>query len=193
MPKRLDSCVEATIAMLVMSMTAFGGNQAFAATDCLSEPGHQAPSGGHWYYRLDRVSHRKCWYLAQPVTATPPTLSQPATPQPDYPPATSQPAFSSFFNSLMSNLPGTPRSEPQFPQADERTIPDDRDPGMAGMVKRESHRQTTPAEPAPKPRQMPAARSQPATGDKQPVRPLSEKEREALFEEFLQWRESHRP
>ena len=32
-----------------------------AADDCLSEPKHQTPRGGHWYYRFDH--NRKCWYL----------------------------------------------------------------------------------------------------------------------------------
>ena len=32
-----------------------------AADDCLSEPRHQTPRGGHWYYRFDH--NRKCWYL----------------------------------------------------------------------------------------------------------------------------------
>jgi hypothetical protein len=32
-----------------------------ATDDCLSEPKHQTPRGGHWYYRFDH--NRKCWYL----------------------------------------------------------------------------------------------------------------------------------
>jgi hypothetical protein len=35
-----------------------------AAEDCLREPKHEASAGGHWYYRVDRQNHRKCWYLA---------------------------------------------------------------------------------------------------------------------------------
>jgi hypothetical protein len=34
-----------------------------AADDCLSEPKHQTPPGGHWYYRVDGPNHRKCWFL----------------------------------------------------------------------------------------------------------------------------------
>jgi len=33
------------------------------ADDCLAAPSSAAPKGGHWYYRLDRASQRKCWYL----------------------------------------------------------------------------------------------------------------------------------
>jgi hypothetical protein len=41
-----------------------------AADDCLSEPNHETSAGGHWYYRSDRQSHRKCWYLADETHKT---------------------------------------------------------------------------------------------------------------------------
>jgi len=34
-----------------------------AADDCLAKPGATAPKGQHWYYRLERASNRRCWYL----------------------------------------------------------------------------------------------------------------------------------
>src|SRR3982074_3411285 len=34
-----------------------------AADDCLSGPKGQTPSGGHWYYRVDRATKRHCWYV----------------------------------------------------------------------------------------------------------------------------------
>jgi len=34
-----------------------------AADDCLSGPKGQTPSGGHWYYRVDRATKRHCWYI----------------------------------------------------------------------------------------------------------------------------------
>ncbi len=40
-------------------------NAAPAADDCLSGPKTQAPAGGHWYYRIDRVTKRHCWYLGE--------------------------------------------------------------------------------------------------------------------------------
>ena len=36
------------------------------ADDCLTAPNSSAPQGRHWYYRLDRTSQRKCWYLRAP-------------------------------------------------------------------------------------------------------------------------------
>jgi hypothetical protein len=34
-----------------------------AADDCLTKPNATAPPGNHWYYRVDRTTHRECWYL----------------------------------------------------------------------------------------------------------------------------------
>jgi hypothetical protein len=34
-----------------------------AASECLSRPGGVAPRGSHWFYRLERPSGRRCWYL----------------------------------------------------------------------------------------------------------------------------------
>jgi hypothetical protein len=36
-----------------------------AADGCLSAPQGATPSGSHWYYRIDRVTKRQCWYLRQ--------------------------------------------------------------------------------------------------------------------------------
>jgi hypothetical protein len=35
------------------------------AEACLSAPKGVAPQGSHWYYRIERPSQRKCWYLAE--------------------------------------------------------------------------------------------------------------------------------
>jgi hypothetical protein len=40
------------------------------ANDCLAAPNASSPQGQHWYYRIERPSHRKCWYLR----ATQPSL-----------------------------------------------------------------------------------------------------------------------
>lgn len=33
------------------------------AADCLAEPNTPAPENSHWYYRTDKATQRKCWYL----------------------------------------------------------------------------------------------------------------------------------
>ncbi|WP_156795725.1 hypothetical protein [Bradyrhizobium icense] len=36
-----------------------------AADNCLSAPKGATPAGSHWYYRIDRTTKRKCWYLRE--------------------------------------------------------------------------------------------------------------------------------
>lgn len=36
-----------------------------AADNCLTAPKGATPAGGHWYYRIDRATKRKCWYLRE--------------------------------------------------------------------------------------------------------------------------------
>src|SRR5215217_5154105 len=66
-----------------------------AADGCLSAPQGATPSGSHWYYRIDRVTKRQCWYLreesdaaedkfaraAPPASAPAPGAEEPAAPQ----------------------------------------------------------------------------------------------------------------
>jgi len=33
------------------------------ADDCLTAPNSPAPEGSHWYYRMDRATQGKCWYV----------------------------------------------------------------------------------------------------------------------------------
>ena len=40
-----------------------------AAGDCLANPAGVASSGKHWYYRLNRVTQQKCWYLGMKRSA----------------------------------------------------------------------------------------------------------------------------
>jgi len=51
------------------------------ADKCLSGPKGTPPAGGHWYYRVDRVTKRACWYVGEakerPARAAP-EMSPPA-------------------------------------------------------------------------------------------------------------------
>jgi hypothetical protein len=96
-------------ALLAMGLAAgcLGGPLNSAADDCLAKPNAPSPPGQHWYYHLDRATHRECWYLGVPgakvrarpqqATTSPerPTSSRPlAQPlrQPPAPAATAAPA-----------------------------------------------------------------------------------------------------
>src|ERR1700674_2455233 len=51
-------------ALLVMfAIIVLPGSPAYAADDCLVAPNSAPPQGSHWYYRLDRPTQRKCWYV----------------------------------------------------------------------------------------------------------------------------------
>jgi hypothetical protein len=52
-------------AALAVSLTAVIGTAEVsrAADDCLTKPNALAPQGSHWYYRIDRTTHRQCWFL----------------------------------------------------------------------------------------------------------------------------------
>jgi hypothetical protein len=46
--------------IIVMQATYAGA----ASEQCSSKPDSSAPPGSHWYYRIDRVNQRRCWYLS---------------------------------------------------------------------------------------------------------------------------------
>lgn len=58
----------AVVALVVVSafLVSAGIGQA-RAEDCLAAPNASSPTGQHWYYRIDRVNRRKCWYLHAPL------------------------------------------------------------------------------------------------------------------------------
>jgi hypothetical protein len=48
----------------VVAVTARASRAEPAADACLSKPNAMPPQGSHWYYRSDRTTNRRCWYLA---------------------------------------------------------------------------------------------------------------------------------
>ena len=56
-----------------------------SADDCVSAPNSPAPEGKHWFYRTDRATQRKCWYLrakdqsTQRMDVQAPSAAAPAT------------------------------------------------------------------------------------------------------------------
>lgn len=49
--------------VVLLALAATSASRVTRAEDCLAGPNAQAPQGSHWYYRLDRATHRKCWYV----------------------------------------------------------------------------------------------------------------------------------
>jgi len=89
MPNRAAKFRSAMLASLV-SVTALAmlpNGAARAADDCLTAPKDQTPGGSHWYYRIDHVTKRHCWYLRQEGEKPPQTAasSPPGSPMPIVP------------------------------------------------------------------------------------------------------------
>lgn len=63
-----------TLAGAVAAMILLNGSA--AATDCLAAPDQTPAEGEHWYYRTNRETNHKCWYLRgrDAATGATPTL-----------------------------------------------------------------------------------------------------------------------
>jgi len=60
MQKRIMYLFAGIAALIAATVSA---RTAPVSDDCLAAPGREAPQSRHWYYRVDRANHRKCWYL----------------------------------------------------------------------------------------------------------------------------------
>jgi hypothetical protein len=189
MSKRVTSFVLAVFVGLIM----LGSNRpALAADDCLEGPTREPAPGGHWYYHRDRASDRKCWYLVEPAARAPTADAMQPQPAPD---AFPQPGFGSFFSSLSSGFSGSANGTQTVAPAPDARGPqgapaDDRNADTAPA--RELHparRPATVATLAPKPHQPthPRVPAQPA--DEHAAAPPDQAQSDALFQEFLRWRE----
>jgi len=47
----------------IISITSISTGAVYAADECLASPKATTPAGGHWYYRIEKGTKRKCWYL----------------------------------------------------------------------------------------------------------------------------------
>jgi len=65
MPNRTAKFVSAIFASLLAgaAIATISHGMANAADDCLAGPKGETPEGSHWYYRIDRVTKRHCWYV----------------------------------------------------------------------------------------------------------------------------------
>jgi hypothetical protein len=190
MPKRVISYAPVVAAGLC-TVIAFGTNWALAAGDCLVQPNRQPTQVGHWYYRVDRVNYRKCWYLAELRTRMSRAEAPEAGPSPD---ATLQQRFSSLFSSLSTDFKGAkPAGTQQDVTNSDARIQihpkDDVPRTQRALIARHSDLNT--AFTSKLYRQSPTGRH--AERRDQPPPPLDQAERDALFQEFLRWKADERP
>src|SRR5215472_2161603 len=165
-------------AMLVLGATA---PQAAFAADCVARPSLQAGEAGHWRYRIDRPSHRKCWYVeGEPSAVEPSTAgSRPA--------GTETTSLASFFSSLVPAWQSVAsiRRQPD-PDAAATTPAPSIDTAAPRRGASASHRRALNASRAAKlaqAHQFHAERVERADQQHQ----LDPSQREDLFEEFLHW------
>jgi hypothetical protein len=186
MPKRINLRVPALTAGLFAVAFALDTGGLFAASDCVAEPNRAPAQGGHWYYHIDRATGRKCWHLTEtdppagPQTAPAPVPVQ-AVPAQPAPGAAAQPPFSSFFSSLTSGFTTAsvgatqPDTAIRDPRGTVTGLPEA--PKVDQVAPRRRQRADAKPAPSPKPANQPRAAS------------LSPAERDALFQEYLRWKE----
>ena len=71
-----DSAAPRTSAQQGAPAPGAGATNIAGADDCLTSPNSAAPEGKRWFYRTDRATQRKCWYLRAPGEATQRTDAQ---------------------------------------------------------------------------------------------------------------------
>ena len=87
MRQYIVSATAAFGSILVMAATSnLPDSRARAADECQAAPKGSAPQGTRWYYRTDRTTQRKCWFLAEPGAKASASAAAPATPQMRLPP-----------------------------------------------------------------------------------------------------------
>jgi len=188
------ACFVGLFATAIMTSTS---TPAPAAADCVSGPDHPPPPGGHWYYRLDRVNNRKCWYLLEPASQTPGQPPMPDAPEPQ-PSAAAAPqaTFGSLFSSWSNGFTGSTTATPLDPGGDARILPT----APAGDLKSDGTAATRqprivrhPGADAalnPKSHRFAHAPARAEQAEERPAPALDHQaERDALFQEFLRWRD----
>ena len=86
MPRRAARIASAIFVNILagVPLVVMARGETATAENCLSSPKSETPAGSHWYYRIDHVNKRNCWYLRREggavVQATPQT--SPPAPQP---------------------------------------------------------------------------------------------------------------
>jgi hypothetical protein len=187
---RITSYAQA-VAVGLCTMVAMGANWTVASDDCLAQPNRQPGQGGHWYYRLDRVDKRKCWYLEGPGATPRDAGATVGRPSPD------TPTLSSFFSLLATDFWGETAVKAQ----QEATSEGAHDLHHA----RESRRSIDPRMRRPRLVQYSDSNTTPRARSHQPSSApprakgmdqsseLGQPERDSLFQDFLRWRAREAP
>ena len=172
------------------ALTTFQAVAVLAAGDCATKPNVRTPPGGHWYYHVDAVSNRKCWFLRQEEVEGSPAPSSQAQSPTDI---VRQLRSTSWFSSLASAFsPTSGQGQGQAPQSENGTIRNAPD-----APKREEFLKKEPQIPL----QSSHKKQPPKLGERLSAPPsekqildqrstaLDQASSDALFRQFLLWQE----
>jgi hypothetical protein len=151
---------------LLLAVFALDPSRLLAANDCLDHANLMTGQSEHWYYRVDRMSGRKCWYRVLEITTLP---QQPS-------PRAARLPFSSLFASLDAMSATRSISQSDSVEGDIRGI---------RLGKPQAPRSN---EPVPTLWHQAAAKPFAAVKSRASRLP-DQRDRDALFQHYLRWRE----
>jgi hypothetical protein len=188
------SFVRVVSASLLGTLTAFGLNGAvLAAGPCVEGPSLNPGQGRHWYYRVDRINNRKCWYVAETGLKTHENPLLEPTPVPTSPPNST---LFSWFTSLGAGLPGSASAGIQPSTTQESRVPPAAPRESLKVVHAVAKERSRPGQ-RPEPKgaateegnQQSPSRSSAEHAEQVNSQPLDQAAQDALFLEFLRWKE----
>ena len=198
MPKRVNAFVLAVPAVFfvlvafvfVATIVASIYSPTLAESTCIEQRNQPAPEGARWNFRYDRAKGRKCWFLED----APANVRDASTPQVQA--STDQPTLSSRLSSLFASLTGSSASVAPQGNAPQSNAPQSNAPqsnapqSSATIAPRRTQGNSTNA--ARMESGVRADQKDIAEGHagKRALPALTQADRIALFEEFLQWQES---
>lgn len=172
----------------VTALTTLQAVVALAADDCVTKPNLGVTQGGHWYYHVDTVKSRKCWFLRQEDVKGPPAPSAEVQSPTDTVPQSRSP---SWLSSLASAFAPASESGQGLAPAENRTIANSPDairrvtlPKQQPQIALHKSQRKQPLKPHERPRT--------GSSDKQVLErdtAPDQASREALFREFVLWNE----
>jgi len=108
MPRRVNLWVPALLAGLLGAAVVLGSRwSASAGGGCIEKPDPEVNQAGHWYYHVDRVHHRRCWFFeaSEATVSRASSIDQAPAPNADY--------EESWFSRFTAGLARTLSPEPQ--------------------------------------------------------------------------------
>jgi hypothetical protein len=189
---------------LLAAATLLGATRvASAAERCFEKPGREVESG-HWYYRTDRLHHRRCWFVEPAEATVTPSASTDRTPAPNA--KNDDPWYNRFATGLVQTFSLAPKqnstSSPSAETSQNNISAYSSEPPQNSLVNnagsvsksaspkrsmiRKIARQDQP-QLAPPPTTTGLASSERSQPVEKQARQLTDAERQALFAEFLKW------